>query len=487
MCAFKIPLFCNEDDAMMYATGYAVDGPAASIDPDKRLTRGWNAFPVVPGQTTRLRWNAFPAVTDAVRLRVSVAIDERESKQVEAVLPDSGRIVGVLDIRYAHIFQPFEILISAEDANAIRTEGLVLRLHEGSQPLWLLHDPAGQAEPALMPHLLVAPPADPLAAMIDRLASTASLQFFGWQEGCVLNGLMDLADAGVLAHERAFAAIESHFRHFFTVDGQLSYEDDWSRPREGEIYGIECTLPFAVLAQWQPTHPALRAAVAFWLAKERGGRVQDDDLLSAEGGYTVAYPMTQLALTLDEPALMTGAMQQLRLRRDRLFVDDALYLRAYDDGRRSFRNWCRGAAWYLLGLARTLALTPSDELTVALLDAAAWVVQMQQPDGLWACFVDEPRIAPDTAGSAGIAAALALGVQHGLLDATYIEPARRALAGLTGYLTPDGFLSGVAQVNKAGEGLQRSDYRVISQMASGMMAQLVAALTVIERETAARP
>src|SRR5690606_10965920 len=123
-----------------------------------------------------------------------------------------------------------EVLISAEDANAIQQQGLALRLREGTQTLWLLHDPTGQAEPALMPHLLVAPPADPLAAMVDRLASTASLQFFGWQEGCVLNGLMDLADAGVLSRERALRAIESHFQHFFTADGQLSYEDDWSRP-----------------------------------------------------------------------------------------------------------------------------------------------------------------------------------------------------------------------------------------------------------------
>lgn len=469
---------------MHYATGYAVDAPPATLDSDKRLTRGWDAFPVLPGHTTRLHWNAFPEVTDAVRLRVSVAIDEREVKQVEVFLPESGRIVGVLDIRYAHIFQPFEIHIAAQDANAIRSEGLGLRLREGTQPLWLLHDPSGQAEPALMPHLLVTPPADPLVAMIDRLASKASLQFFGWQEGCVLNGLMDLANAGVLPRDRALRAIESHFQHFFTPDGQLSYEDDWSRPREGEIYGIECTLPFAVLAQWQPSHPALQSAVAFWLAAGRDGRVQDDDMLSAEGGYTVAYPMTQLALTLDEPALMTGAMQQLRLRRDRLFVDDALYLRVYDDGRRSFRNWCRGAAWYLLGLARTLALTPSVELTAAFQAAAAWVVRFQQPDGLWSCFLDEPAIRPDTAGSAGIAAALALGVQHGLLDTAYVEPARRALTGLTAHLTPDGFLGGVAQVNKAGEGLQRSDYRVISQMASGMMAQLVAALTLIEREAA---
>lgn len=460
---------------MIYATGTATDAPSLPLPEGKRLTRGWRAFAIAPGHNAHLRWTPFTPAAQPVWLRLSVAIDEREAKRVEAVLPRSGRLIGTFDIRYAHIFQPFEILVSAADANAIADEGLELRLTEGQSPLWLLHDPDGQSEPALMPHLLVDPPDNRLKAMIDRLASKASLQFFGWQEGCVLNGILDLANAGVLDRATAESAIYGHLRTFFDETGRLSYEDDWSRPREGDIYGIECTLPFAVLAQLQPEHPALRDAVAFWLKARRENAVQDDDMLSAEGGYTVAYPMTQLALTLELPELIEIAFEQLRLRK-RLFQEGAFYLRVYDDGRRSFRNWCRGVAWYLLGLARTLALAPAPDLQQELQRAATWIVTYQRGDGLWSCFVDEPTVAADTAGSAGIAAALALGVQHGLLPPDFGLPAQRALDGLTAQLTPDGFLGGVAQVNKAGEALQRGDYRVISQMASGMMGQLVAAL-----------
>jgi len=50
------------------------------------------------------------------------------------------------------------------------------------------------------------------------------------------------------------------------------------------------------------------------------------------------------------------------------------------------------------------------------------------------------------------------------------------LVGLKTHLTPDGFLGGVSQSNKGGEALQRGSYRVIFQMAMGLMAQLVAAL-----------
>ncbi|MBC7927866.1 MAG: glycoside hydrolase family 88 protein, partial [Bryobacteraceae bacterium] len=82
----------------------------------------------------------------------------------------------------------------------------------------------------------------------------------------------------------------------------------------------------------------------------------------------------------------------------------------------------------------------------------------------------------DTSGSAGIAAALAIGVREGWLDAKARSAAAKTLAGLRAHLTPDGFLGGVTQANKAGEGLQRGDYRVIYQMGVGIMGQLIAAL-----------
>ena len=55
--------------------------------------------------------------------------------------------------------------------------------------------------------------------------------------------------------------------------------------------------------------------------------------------------------------------------------------------------------------------------------------------------LDEPRLAPDTAGSAGIAAALALGAKHG----------EKTLAGLRTHLTPDGLRGGVSHSTKGGE------------------------------------
>jgi rhamnogalacturonyl hydrolase YesR len=148
----------------------------------------------------------------------------------------------------------------------------------------------------------------------------------------------------------------------------------------------------------------------------------------------------------------------------------------------AFKNWCRGVAWYLLGMTRTLAVLKSarggmaDELRDELRRASAWAVGLQGGDGLWRNFLDEHGSAADTSGSAGIAAALALGVAEKLLPDANREPAERCLSALRGRLTPDGLLSGVAPSNKGGEELQRSDYRVLMQMGMGLMAQLQGAL-----------
>ena len=57
----------------------------------------------------------------------------------------------------------------------------------------------------------------------------------------------------------------------------------------------------------------------------------------------------------------------------------------------------------------------------------------------------------------------------------YLKAAQKTFQGLKNHLTPDGFLTGVAQSNRGGQSLQQSDYRVISQMGMGLMAQLAAA------------
>jgi unsaturated rhamnogalacturonyl hydrolase len=271
-----------------------------------------------------------------------------------------------------------------------------------------------------------------------------------------------------------------HLALFFK-DGGLVYENHVSAPSDGKIYGIEGTLPFAALARLEPKHPLHDQVLAFWQSRRRPtGSIQDGDSMTSEGAYTVGYALAEIARARQSDELMLRALTQVRVRQARL-LDGREFWRTYsDNGRRGNRNWARGIAWQILGLTRTLAVAKDrDDITdliIHLQRFAQWAIALQRPDGLWSVFADEPTLSPDTAGSAGIAAALAKGAKHGWLDDQAKAAAKKTFAGLQPYLTPDGFLGGVSQSNKGGEGLQRSDYRSLYQMGMGLMAQLIAAL-----------
>ena len=118
---------------------------------------------------------------------------------------------------------------------------------------------------------------------------------------------------------------------------------------------------------------------------------------------------------------------------------------------------------------------------------AEWVARHQGPDGLWPCFLKEETVRPDTSGCAGIAAAIAIAIEKGMLGTEHLPPAQRARAGLMSHLTPDGWLRGVSQSNKREShamDIQRSQFRVIAPWGMGMLAQLMAALKNIEAPSA---
>lgn len=467
------------------ATVIAAGDGTAPPPPGKRFPFGWRAFALAPnGPPPLLKWPAAaptnaPGADDA-RLRVTVGLDEREEKRVAIVLAQSGRTIGALDIRYASFLQPFEVRLRSADANAALQEGVVLQMTAGTKPLYLLHDGTTETPlpPSFAPHLLIASKggANTLAPFYARLFSLASTQPFGWIEGCVLDGLLHLGEA-------ARPTLLQHLRLFFTPDEHLDYEGPQSAPLRDALYGMEAALPFAIVAAVWPRHPRLDTAVDFLLARRDGeNAIVDRDVTTAEGSYIAAYPLAAIAKAQNRPDLADLALAQLRIRQKRLMDGEGNIYQRVKTGEKpaAYRNWGRGVAWYLLGLARTLPLVknPPDDLVAECGRAGEWALRHQRADGLWSCYLDEPQTGADTSGSAGIAAALALLASRNWLSSpNAVAAARRALSALTQhYLTPDGFLGGSAQLNKGGEALQRGGYRVLSPMAMGLMAQLIAAL-----------
>lgn len=455
-----------------------VTAPANPLPAGKREPFGWKTA-AIDAEPLVLAWPEFPADAKPSALRIAVGLDVRDEKLIDAVLPQTGRVLGTFDVRYGCIFQVFEIALAPADAAGIRREGVALRLTKGG-PLRVFTEGDG-IPAALQPHLLVPGTAGAMTEYFARMDSLACVQGFSWQEGCVLDGLLDLA--AVPAHAHLKEAARRHLARFI-IDGKLIYENHVSVVSDGRIYGIEGTLPFAALARLDPQNPALEIPLAFW-AKRRGDEdaILDGHHTSSEGAYTVGYPLAILARLRKDDTLEQLALTQLRVRQARLF-DGKMFWRTSEpkDAKiaKGNRAWARGVAWQLLGYARTLRelrhRADLAEHIAAFQQLAAWIAPYQRADGLWSVFVDQPELTPDTGGSAGIGAALAIGAQQGWLDAKANAAAAKTLTGLRAHLTPDGFLGGIAQANKGGEALQRGEYRVIYQMGMGLMAQLIAAL-----------
>ncbi len=433
---------------------------------------------------------------------MSVSVDDRERKIVTASLARTGAMIGQFDLRYSHSLEPWQIQLNASTFAAALEQGVRLTLTHAATPLWILAPGLPEGARALEPHLLAdehgMADTDRAGAFFRLLGSTASVQAFGWMEGCVLDGLHDLDSATKAVNGKMDTswrdAINAHLSLFITPDRRLVYENPRGQPDDGRIYGIEGTLPFAVLAKRHPDHPLLDMLLAYYRGHlNADGSFRAPESYTAEGSYTIAYPLAVVAAQRGDAGLAQLAGNVLRQRCERLMRPDGLWLRHHADGSRTFRSWARGVAWHLLGLARTLEQLPpgqgGNELadTLDLCDefraTVSWALGYQRGTGLWGCYLDGGEdTADDSSGSAGIAAAMALGVRFGLLtgaDSSAAQAAaKRCWAGLLLHLTPDGFLDGVAQSNRGGESLQRAPYRVLSPMGMGLMGQLAAALRI---------
>lgn len=442
---------------------------SAPVPSGRRAPFGWGA--IRAADSVRLR---FPSPGD--RFRVSIAIDSREPKIVEVRTAETGARVGEFDMRFAYALQMFEAPLDNAAARAARREGLVLRTIRGSEPPWIF---STGAPPPLLPHLLRSGAARPLDEFHRRMQGPEVLQPFGWMDGCVLDGL---AQAGYRQ------ALDRHLARFVPDGVSLVYEDARSAPADGRIASIEESLPVAHIVLRNPGHPAIAAAIDYWNShRDAEHCIVDGAMTSAEGCYTVAYPLARVARARRDRDLEDLAVLQLRLRARRLVAGDDFFLRNTAGGSRTFRNWSRGVAWYMLGLVRTLDVLKDREdlqdLRRELQRMTEWALRRQSEGGLWSCFLDDPATGPETSGSAGIAAAVVLASAAGLAGAGVLEAAAKTSRALVNYLTPDGFLSGVTQSNRGGEQLQRSGYRVLSQMGMGLMAQLLGACDQARRSS----
>lgn len=445
------------------------------LPPGKRVPFGWPVVGIGPGETIHVNPQEH-LPQENLWLRISVAQEIWDEKRVHVRIAETGTALGTIDIRYSSVLVPYELKISGEHASAINQYGLEMEL-EAKSPLWIFSGPPeGADNMAFVPHILHSSnEKGKTDHFLNCFTSINSVQAFGWREGTVLDGLWQLYSRK--GNKKALQTIHNHLGLFFDDKKNLIYETSQSFPRDNRTDGIESTIPFATLARLDADHPVLQIVLAAWESYTKpNGMVIDGEMISAEGCYTVAYPMAVIGKIRQDHQLQQNALEQLRHRLV-LLHNGKIYLRN-TAGNYSYPNWARGVAWFLLGFARTLSELKSEdqELVQKFREAAEIALSMQQEDGLWNCFMDQPESLPDTSGSAGIAAAILTGFEIGILPKHYKTQAKKCWNGLQNYITPDGFLKGVAQDNRGGVKLQMSDYRVIAQMGMGMMVQLYAGL-----------
>lgn len=446
-----------------------------SVPGGKRVAFGWKTVSLsVGGDVAVLSFPEFSTDSKCkpTHFRISMGMDERDTKVLEVLLPETKTVIDTIALNYVSQFQVYEIELRESDLPKIRNQGLGLRLVRGN-PLEIFV--GGKEIPeALLPHLLLPGEANATEEFFRRMNSLASIQQFGWMEGCVVDGLIDLSE--LPRHKSMREMAFKHLSMFFVGD-RLIYEGERCEPRDDNIYGIEGTLPFAALAKLKPDAPQLDIAIKYWMdTLDSEGVIKDWGKMTSEGSYTVGYAMVETAKARKSEELMDIGINQVRLRQKSLFNGDSFWRTDNkEDG-----HWSRGIAWQLIGEVRTFSVAKEyadvSHMIKSYQQLSEWAMKYQRQDGLWAVYVNEPSLLADTAGSSGIAAALAMGVNQGWLGDDALVSAKKAYAGIEKYLTADGFLDGVSQCNKGGGRLQRSDFRCIYQMGMGLYAQLIAAL-----------
>jgi rhamnogalacturonyl hydrolase YesR len=443
---------------------------------------GWRSFAVgqEPVVLKGFKGDANIAEGADCRLRLTNAVDVRDDHAFEVTTPD-GKSIGTFIVRFAALFQVQEMRLTVEQARVVLQQGLVLKMVKGSRPVWFFA-PAPEAKPepdALqLPHVMVAIPGDPLPQFEERVRGLVMLQGFGWQSGCVSEGLLDLAakrqDAALIA------TVDRLLDMYFTADG-VEFQSPRSSRVKDRVGGIEEPLPWATLARRRPDHPALEIARKFLTSPGISKELDSPSTsLTTEGCYTAAYPMAMLSHALKRPELSALALRHLEARKRSNVHGGDIYQRASAEGSKRLRNWCRGVCWYFNGIVRTLQAlddpAASKTWQPEVQRVADLLIKHQREDGLWGNFLHDPASIADTSGSAGLAAALARAHTSGWLGDTAKQAAQRTLAGLTKHLTPDGLLAGASQSNKGGDTLQKGEYRTIYQMGMGLKMQLMAAL-----------
>jgi len=462
------------------SAGYLVPEISGSATIEVRKELGGAFFPLQivtiqtdsPESVLVLKWKSIDKrlLGKAPRLRLTTASGLRSWQYLDITLP-GGELLGSMDISMTTSYQVFELILPIKKIDALLKSGVEVRSRGKGEPVSFFVS-GSEVPDALCPHLLIPGTLSPREEFLNRFVTKAGIDGYGWQGGCVLDGLAALVSRAKYP-EPYKKALENLLNLYFPKGAPLH-----------TYPSIENTSCVAQLANSQPHHPEIENALAFWKSRENErGEVVDHNQVAAEGNYTVSWPLATIAKQLNRPELVEKAIQGLRFRAQYLIDEQGDHWLRYRFGAnplRTYKHWSRGNAWYFLGMAKTMDVLPEvpADLITEFQRAAKHYAGLQDAEGMWHMFACEPETAPESSGTAGIATAMAIGVRHGWLGKEYEKIARKALIAIENRLTPDGFLTCVAHCNRpeGGEKFQRETKGSILKFGMGFYAQLLSEL-----------
>lgn len=434
----------------------------------------------------------------SIKLSLGNAIENRGSFALFVRSAKDGRIFSRLDAVNLFGFQVVRFNVPVSEIAEIEEYGLVITCSPievkdavitKGEPLCFFAESAVEKIEAMAPHLLLYDADyDVNAAFYENLCSINSILPFGWMSGCQTEGLRELSEAGDLS---ASAALAAHLDFFLDDDKGVVFNNPRSELCEnGNFDSIEDFLPFVAIGKLYPNHKSLNMFLNWAMPKIRllGNKSPQQRFLSTEGCYTYAYPLMQVAINRNDASLAQIALNEICVRIDRL-VDSGggIHQKAREGEKPSMRNWGRGIAWFMLGIVQTMRalensrlksenLKGKEKILKTIADSSNHIKKFQQPDGSWFCFIDDPKTYPESSGSVGIAAAFALASEAGFIDPSYMLCSEKTLEWFfhRDNIEPDGFSKNVTQSNRLGDAFQRSGYRVIMPISSGLAAQIIA-------------
>ncbi len=208
------------------------------------------------------------------------------------------------------------------------------------------------------------------------------------------------------------------------------------------------------IADWVVNKQDRMTDGTLWRSESMGGTLWPDDLymggvfLARWGQYTGDQKF------VDDAA--SQIIHQAALEQDA----DGLWYHGYfvSEKKHAPFKWGRGNGWVTVALVETLSVMPeNDPLRPQLIKILSAQIEglkkVQAPDGMWRQVLDKPELWEETSCTAMFAYGIARAVNRGWIDASNMEVARKAFAGIAKNVTADGSVNGTCAGTNIGETL----------------------------------